>query len=138
MPARIQRKRVAGWSAPIDAQGRKPVYVGRGSRWGNPARVVYRRDTRGWHVEHDNGGNVGTWPTAEGAREFAVEVYRSHLIAHPELAEAARAELAGRDLACWCPLPEPGEPDHCHGAVLLELARPLDPAAPATRPGGAA
>lgn len=30
-------------------------------------------------------------------------------------------ELRGHNLACWCPLPEPGEPDHCHAAVLLEL-----------------
>lgn len=28
-----------------------------------------------------------------------------------------RAELAGRDLACWCPLDKP-----CHADVLLELA----------------
>ncbi|MDI5965791.1 DUF4326 domain-containing protein [Streptantibioticus silvisoli] len=30
--------------------------------------------------------------------------------------------LRGKDLACTCPLPEPGEPDHCHAAVLLRLA----------------
>ena len=33
-----------------------------------------------------------------------------------------RAELRGRDLACWCPL------DHaCHADVLLELANPGGP-----------
>lgn len=31
------------------------------------------------------------------------------------------AELAGRDLACWCPLDFP-----CHGDVLLELANGPD------------
>ena len=31
-------------------------------------------------------------------------------------------ELRGFNLACWCPLPEPGQPDHCHAAVLLEVA----------------
>jgi hypothetical protein len=31
-------------------------------------------------------------------------------------------ELRGHNLACWCPLPEPGQPDHCHAAVLLEVA----------------
>lgn len=36
--------------------------------------------------------------------------------------EQARAELAGKDLACWCQLPGPGEPDLCHGAVLLAVA----------------
>jgi hypothetical protein len=34
-------------------------------------------------------------------------------------AEDVRAELAGRDLACWCPIGEP-----CHADVLLELANP--------------
>jgi len=30
--------------------------------------------------------------------------------------------LRGKNLACWCALPEPGEPDNCHAALLLELA----------------
>ncbi len=30
-----------------------------------------------------------------------------------------RRELAGRDLACWCPLDGP-----CHADVLLEVANP--------------
>ena len=39
------------------------------------------------------------------------------LAEHPELAEAARRELAGKDLACWC------DPDElCHADVLLEVA----------------
>jgi hypothetical protein len=47
----------------------------------------------------------------------AVELYRAFLADRPELAAAARAELAGRDLACWCPPDRP-----CHADVLLELA----------------
>ncbi|HZL05925.1 MAG TPA: DUF4326 domain-containing protein, partial [Coriobacteriia bacterium] len=31
--------------------------------------------------------------------------------------EDVRAALAGRDLACWCPLTDP-----CHADVLLEIA----------------
>jgi len=34
----------------------------------------------------------------------------------------ALPSLRGKNLACWCPLPEAGEPDQCHAAVLLELA----------------
>ena len=35
--------------------------------------------------------------------------------------DTIRAELAGKDLACWCPLDEP-----CHADVLLDLAnRPV-------------
>jgi hypothetical protein len=29
--------------------------------------------------------------------------------------------LQGKNLACWCPLPEPGEPDICHAAVLVRM-----------------
>ena len=123
MPARIQRRRVAGWTKPEGA-----VYVGRGSRWGNPARVVYRKDTGGWHVEHDRGAGVGTWPTARGARGFAVEAYRAYLDAHPELVAAARAELRGRDLMCWCTVGDP-----CHADVLLEIANAADSASEGER-----
>lgn len=115
MPARVQRRRTAGWTRPMSA-----VYVGRGTKWGNPNRVV--RSGGGWAVDHDKGGSVGTFAFEREARRFAVEAYRAHLNAHPELAEAARVELAGKPLMCWCPLPLPGEPDHCHAAVLLELA----------------
>jgi len=38
-----------------------------------------------------------------------------------------RAALAGRNLACWCPLPKPGEPDFCHAAVLLRVANTTNP-----------
>ena len=31
--------------------------------------------------------------------------------------DTIRRELAGRDLACWCPLDQP-----CHADVLLEIA----------------
>jgi hypothetical protein len=40
----------------------------------------------------------------------------------PFTVEDARRELAGRDLACWCPLPATGERDHCHAAVLLAVS----------------
>jgi hypothetical protein len=49
-------------------------------------------------------------------RERAVELYREHLARNPELVDRARHELAGKDLACWCPLDEP-----CHADVLLEI-----------------
>jgi hypothetical protein len=52
----------------------------------------------------------------------AVSLFRQYVARRPELEESARRELAGRDLACWCRLPDPGAPDVCHGAALLELA----------------
>jgi len=90
-----QRVRVS-WRHP---GGRKPagtVYVGRPSRWGNP------------------------FPVAEYGRARAIALYRQYLAEHPQLAAAARRELAGWDLACWC---APGQP--CHGDVLLEEVNDL-------------
>lgn len=72
------------------------IYVGRPTPWGNPY--------------------VASRPDAE-CRTAAVGAYRRHLAEHYNLAERARTELAGKDLACWCPLSAP-----CHGDVLLEIA----------------
>jgi len=44
----------------------------------------------------------------------------------PTLISKAQQNLAGRDLACWCSLPAPGEPDLCHAAVLLAVANGLE------------
>lgn len=48
----------------------------------------------------------------------AVEAYRVYLRGRPDLVEAARRLLAGRDLCCVCPLDLP-----CHADVLLAVAR---------------
>ncbi len=92
-PARIQLRRTAGWRKPEGAIG-----VSRPSRWGNPH--PFERPTR-----------------EERAR--VVELYRRDLgagcLAFTE--GDVRRELAGRDLACWCPLDGP-----CHADVLLEVA----------------
>lgn len=101
-PVRVQRKRTKGWRMPEGA-----VYVGRGSRWGNPYKV---------------GENL--W-TPQGFKLWAshqdvVTAYREDLAIGacdvPE-PEEIRHELAGKDLACWCPPDQP-----CHADVLLELA----------------
>jgi hypothetical protein len=72
------------------------VFVGRPTRFGNPYRCS----------------------SAVRERERAVQQYRQYLFNHPELIEAARADLAGHDLACWCPLDD----GPCHADVLLDLA----------------
>lgn len=87
-PTRVQRRRTRGWQMPAGA-----VYVGRPTRFGNPFGVD------------------------EHGRARAVELYRAHLAAHPELIEAARTELRGHDLACWCPAGA-----QCHADVLIEVA----------------
>jgi hypothetical protein len=115
---RIQRSRARGWRAPAGA-----LYVGRGTRWGNPYQVARRGPTLA--VLSPTGGIVHGHPVdAADARRIAVQWYRAWLSSphHTGLREAVREELAGRDLMCWCPLPGPGQPDHCHAAVLLHLA----------------
>lgn len=40
----------------------------------------------------------------------------------PDVVRERLTTLRGKNLACWCALPEPGKPDICHAAVLLEIA----------------
>lgn len=118
-PNRIQRQRTPGWRMPEGA-----VYVGRPGKWGNPipvfdvaaqypsldARGVATLVVRDFRVLAEKGRLAfPNWRYARGWRgpvEFA----------YPSV-EEIRAELAGRDLACWCPLSSP-----CHADVLLEIA----------------
>jgi hypothetical protein len=123
-PRRVQLSRARGWRKPPGT-----VVVARPSRWGNPFRVggTYMwpagcddddEDGTGWPLPtsrepgvHDDGVRVVRCPD----RATAVAWYRRWAMsAH---AEQARRLLAGRDLACWCPVDEP-----CHADVLLELA----------------
>lgn len=96
---RVQMNRQTGWRA----EHPDAVRVDRSTRWGNP----FTGD------EH-------------GGRAAAVAAYRQALAdgtlpgvgTHPPVTVAAiRTELAGRDLACWCPIGEP-----CHAEVLLDVA----------------
>ncbi|GAA2048442.1 hypothetical protein GCM10009800_40770 [Nocardiopsis rhodophaea] len=112
MPQRIQMTRRRTWRADHpDA-----VVVSRPTKWGNPFRI---EDC--------------------GSREASVHQFRRHLqerrnpppgwvdsVGYPS-DEEIRAELAGHDLACWCPLPQKGEPDLCHAAILLRVAAGGDP-----------
>ncbi|HEX3335267.1 MAG TPA: DUF4326 domain-containing protein [Jatrophihabitans sp.] len=93
MPKRIQLRRTQGWRKPEGT-----IVVARPSRWGNPFRIG---------------------PAGEGGltREQAVRAFAQWLRAHPDHVRAVRAELAGHDLACWCPLDAP-----CHADVLLQVA----------------
>ena len=82
--------------------------ITRGTRWGNPFPVaIYGRDRaldlyRGWL----------------GGDQAAIDEVRTAgcrlRLYGPALLTAARTDLAGSDLACWCPLDEP-----CHGDILL-------------------
>ncbi len=129
MPARIQRRRTLGWRTPEGA-----VHVGRPTRWGNPFAVV-RITGRRWRVI-DTGGRSRvlveepqvfheadrTLANLMATRLFELHIGTLGLYRYDDQTMAdLRHELGGRDLVCWCPLPEPGEPDYCHAAVLLQL-----------------
>ncbi|MCX5522633.1 DUF4326 domain-containing protein [Streptomyces bobili] len=125
-PRRIQRQRTKGWRKPEGA-----VYVGRGSRWGNPFTLAPAASQRGglldmWAVEH-KGRRLGRWDDSAGARADAADRY-ARWIREPEqaaLVEAAHTELAGLDLMCWCPEDEP-----CHADVLLALVAEAEASTP--------
>lgn len=114
MPERIQRKRTKGYRMPDGA-----VYVGRPTRWGNPFTVDGYLEVMG-----------GPDTTRAEARRVCVEAFRDWLNGNTWAAgsgfqwEQRRRDylasiplLAGKDLACWCPLDQP-----CHADVLLDRA----------------
>ena len=101
MPERIQLRRSRGWRKPAGA-----VVVARPTRWGNPFVVGQRVDGE---LVRDRADSVAR--------------YRAMMAGSPERCAAVRSELAGRDLACWCPLVAPdGSRGPCHADVLLEIA----------------
>lgn len=114
MAARIQRRRIKGWRSPEGA-----VYVGRGSRWGNPFTITR---LAGHHiVTNPNGGVILARNTPASAYKAAADWYHAWLIgpSQEDLHTAVRQELAGRDLMCWCPAELA-----CHADVLLTIANP--------------
>src|SRR5690242_2534546 len=121
-PARIRLQRTAGWRMPAGT-----VKVDRTTLWGNPFDVrEYGRD----FALHLFGYTArGCWspanvmdvdePTASMLHEAHCRWLR-RIGGDP--VGRARAELRGKNLACWCELPQSGREDACHAAILLELA----------------
>ena len=106
MPERLQRKRTPGSHLPANT-----VCVDRSNR------------------KYGNRFAVGEWHELVGRpirdRAEAVELYSLHIgpMGNYELDVAEiRRDLAGKNLACYCPLPAEGEPGICHAAVLLKIA----------------
>jgi hypothetical protein len=87
------------------------IYVGRPTRWGNPYAIG---------APHPDHGRPMT-------RDDIIELYEA-LIDHapgatgPRAAGEIRAELAGRDLVCWCRADQ-----RCHADVLLAVANGTRP-----------
>ncbi|WP_433259298.1 DUF4326 domain-containing protein (plasmid) [Streptosporangium sp. CA-135522] len=115
-PKRIQRHRTKGWRKPDNC-----VIVTCPSRFGNPFTIA-------------KAINIGFANTPDEARKICATAFRSWVGGSdtwwrgPESEAALKRllaelpELRGKDLACYCPLPAEGEPDHCHARILLDIA----------------
>lgn len=127
-PQRIQRRRTKGWRAPEGA-----VYVGRGSKWGNPYTFELMQKKLEEVMEAFGDEPRGEPPL--NIRELAVEAFRCDMQYGPDspwwwfgphnhiiTALGHLHELRGKNLMCWCPLDQP-----CHADVLLELANQETP-----------
>lgn len=112
-PKRVQMSRQHPWRA----DNPDAVIVARPSKWGNPYRVG---EALTLFVGKDRVQRMEWIDPAT-----AVALYRLLWLSNWNIADARiprsapgdLAELAGRDLCCWCPLDQP-----CHADVLLELA----------------
>lgn len=131
-PVRLRLKRRSDDQGPLQqrsrtANGLACVKVDRSSIWGNPYKVK-RADAplepsgHEWRVEFGDVGGAGgmlwTFATREEAQQFAVDTFRwtRDKPEHGDLVARAKAELAAKNLACWCALTEP-----CHADVWLEI-----------------
>lgn len=116
MPVRLQLSRRRGFvlqAASVALNGLEAVNVARPGKWGNPF-VVGKHGTRARCVElfeYMCGGY--TCVSCGNAPEQ---------VAYTAMAKRDRGELRGKNLACWCALPRPGEPDLCHARILLGIA----------------
>lgn len=100
-PIRIQLSRAKGWRMPPNT-----VKVDRTTKWGNPFKV---------------GDTIHGIKVVDKRHAFCL--YRGFAPENPALVAAARRELAGKNLACWCPVfPYSDRDGCCHADVLLELA----------------
>jgi hypothetical protein len=115
MPARIQRRRSAGWRKPANAE-----IVDRTSRFGNPFRVQDAIEAEYSNPRRACVSFFRAWLDGSDELNDVYEVGRRTYDRRRILADLH--VLRGKDLACPCQLPEPGEPDHCHAAYLLQIA----------------
>lgn len=87
------------------------MYVGRPSKWGNPFGVSGSTTAETavlWYRELVDQFASGRRPCSDSD---GLSVWDADILRH------IREELAGKVLACWCPLDRP-----CHADLLLEIA----------------
>ncbi len=119
-PVRIQRSRQYKQVSP---NGLQIAYVGRGSRWGNPFRIVKYSDGK-YAIKTDSSELCNdilvnnchaVYNTKEEAARDAVKCYSlwlPHFVSKSDLNAIKR-----KNLSCWCRLDQT-----CHADILLKLA----------------
>lgn len=135
MPVRIQLSRAKGWRMPPNT-----VKVDRTTRWGNPFN--FRDSQHCWTALHygEKGDPAGrhaasvkafrlwleggkavheqaSFGASDGQRFEAFATSPEVKADAPPSIADVKAELRGKNLACWC---KAGDP--CHADVLLEIA----------------
>jgi hypothetical protein len=136
-PIRVQRKRAKGWKMPPNT-----VSVTRPGKWGNPfdfrqsdccwlalsygcrgdrlgRQEASVRAFREWIEPVEKGKKVVRVERGItfGNDEKSLQIGPRFIVGPPPTIDAVRAELRGKNLACFCALDQP-----CHADVLLELA----------------
>lgn len=115
-PKRVQMSRQHPWRA----DNPDAVIVARPGPFGNPFRIGE------WFTPGVTGPDPHIYRAGQSERvrdrAHAVELFRewAHYrrnYRYDPFGMTLAASLAGRDLACWCPLGQP-----CHADVLLEIA----------------
>jgi hypothetical protein len=92
------------------------VKVDRTTLFGNPFSIKDHGHDRAVALHR-------AWLTGHRLADDSVPAARrAELTALREQVLDALPALRGKNLACWCPLPEPGQRDSCHAALLLEMA----------------
>ena len=134
VPVRIQRSRQRKQVSP---NGLPIAYVGRGTRWGNPFRLVKDSDGK-WAVKTDGSDRCNellikhchaVYDTRDAAAIDAINCYNKRILPYTHKKgsmvefyqskaqiDDAIMSLKGKNLSCWC---KPKE--KCHADLLLEL-----------------
>lgn len=121
-PARVRLSRTRGWRLPPNT-----IKVDRTTRWGNPYDVREYGTELALHLFASTAR--GSWSNAN-VRAVDLPTVETLHAAHAtwlrrigeDPVQRMRRELRGRNLACWCAVPNHGEDDLCHAAILLRLA----------------
>jgi hypothetical protein len=131
MPDRIQLRRTPGWRLPDNA-----VKIDRTTHYGNPFKIGGKAIVPGLFGAEASPYQgylpVGKYAHGVGRSATAYAIVNVTSVAQAVAwfidwikhepawrVQYLAPDLAGKDLACWCPLPEPGQPDICHAAALI-------------------